>query len=260
MGLFIFGMAQSCRSGASAETDALVTLTLTLCLAVLLFSLPIVNRWGPRYRQDGPLEKALKGLDNRYTLVNYAAGGLPDHLLIGPSGVRVLAARGLPGAVRCRRDRWSRPGMLAGLGLFSGDALRDPNREATQGIAQVTRRLERCGRRGAGRRGPRNRHYCVHEPGRGTWSYDGCRFPVVRGRDLRAHVQRDKGILRAPDLRACGKRSNHRQKPSKGCPSTSPAGTGQGAASSAHAAGEPTAPNAWARPCSTRSPSAPCGV
>src|SRR3954451_14637821 len=109
MGLFIFGMAQSCRSGGSAETDALVPLTLTLCFAVLLFSLPIVNRWGPRYRQDGPLEKALKGLDNRYTLVNYAAGGLPDHLLIGPSGVW-LARRPARRPRRRGRAGGARPG------------------------------------------------------------------------------------------------------------------------------------------------------
>jgi hypothetical protein len=199
MGLFLFGMAQTCRAEPSAETDALVMVTVALCFAALMFSLPIVNRWGPRYRQDGPLEKALKGLDNRYTLLNFAGGDLPDHLLIGPSGVRVLAARGRPGAVRCRGDRWSRPGTLAWLATFSGDAFRDPTREATRGTAQVARRLERAGAAAEAAAVPVTASIVFTSP-TVRLDLEGCRFPVVRGRDLRAHVQRDKGRLRPSDV------------------------------------------------------------
>jgi hypothetical protein len=199
MGLFLFGMTQSCQAAPTAEAEAASTLILAMAAAVLLVCLSYVNRWGPRFRQDGPLEKALKGLDNRYTLVNFAGGGLPDHLLIGPGGVRVLVARGLAGPVRCRRDRWSRPGVLAFLGAFSGDSLRNPNREAARGIAQVTRRLEGALDAEQAARVPVGASIVFTNP-RVTLELDGCRYPVTRGRELRAHVQRDKGTLRPPDV------------------------------------------------------------
>lgn len=197
--LLVAGLGQSCLAVASAYSDTLATLTLALSTAVLLISLPFINRWSPRYRQDGPLEKALKGLDNRYTLLNFAGRGLPDHLLIGPGGVRVLVARALAGSVRCRRDRWSRPGTIPWLGLFSGDALRDPTAEATRGVAQVSRRLEST----------LDSERAVETPVGATIVFtnptvslelDGSRFPVTRARELRAHVQRDKGSLRPPEV------------------------------------------------------------
>jgi hypothetical protein len=199
MGLFLFGMVQSCQSAPSAEADALATVTLALSAAVLLFSLPLINRWGPRFRQDAALAKALKGLDNRYTLLNFAGGGLPDYLLVGPGGVRVLVARGLAGTVRCRRDRWSRPGALAWLGAFSGDALRDPTREATRGIAQVTRRLERTLDADQAAAVPVGASIVFTNPNV-RLEIEGCRFPVARGRELRAQIQRDKGSLRPSDV------------------------------------------------------------
>jgi hypothetical protein len=199
MGLFLFGMVQSCQAAPSAETDAVNTAILALSAAVLLFCLPYVNRWGPRFRQDGPLEKALKGLDNRYTLVNFAGGGLPDHLLIGPGGVRVLVARGVAGAVRCRRNRWSRPGVLSFLGAFSGDSLRNPDREATRGIAQVTRRLESALDPPLAHPVPVAASIVFTNP-KVALELDGCRYPVTSGRELRAHAQRDKGSLRPPEV------------------------------------------------------------
>jgi hypothetical protein len=199
MGLFLVGMAQTCQGSASAEADALTTAMLVLSMAALLSALPFINRWGPRFRQDGPLEKALKGLDNRYTLLNFVGGKLPDHLLIGPGGVRVLVARGMPGVVRCRRDRWSRPGTLSWLGVFSGDALRDPTAEAARGVARVTGRLASTPDMGLAADAPVGATIVFTNP-KTSLELDGSRFPVTRARELRAHVQRDKGALRPPEV------------------------------------------------------------
>ena len=57
-----------------------------LLLGILLWQISqyFARRWGPRYRQDAVLARALKGLDNRYTLVSFADARLPDYLLLGP--------------------------------------------------------------------------------------------------------------------------------------------------------------------------------
>src|SRR4051794_32336971 len=61
-------------------------------VALLLFLIPYyfgksyIQRYGPKNRQDAALAQATKGLDNRYTLINFATARLPDYLLIGPGG------------------------------------------------------------------------------------------------------------------------------------------------------------------------------
>src|SRR5918999_1394601 len=72
------------------------------------FGQVLLRRWGPRFRQDGILAKALKGLDNRYTLLAFMSRNLPDYILVGPGGVQVIVARNHGGAIACRGDRWTR--------------------------------------------------------------------------------------------------------------------------------------------------------
>jgi hypothetical protein len=197
--VYLAGFGQAWIVPANPLSDALSIAGLVLGTALWLVSQSYVRRVGPRYRQDAALQKALKGLDNRYTLLSFAGGGLPDYLLVGPSGVRVLVARGLSGAARCRRDRWSRPGLLGWLDLFSAEQLGNPTAEATRGAAQVTRRLERALDAGRAAEVPVAASIVFTNPNARP-EVDGCEFPVARGRELRGQVQRDKGGLRPPEV------------------------------------------------------------
>lgn len=75
---------------------------------LLSYGRTFTRRWGPRFRQDQWLIPALRGTDNRYTMFNYAAPELPDHLLVGPGGLFVLVPRPNGGTIRFDGNRWSR--------------------------------------------------------------------------------------------------------------------------------------------------------
>jgi len=196
--VYLAGFGQAWLVPANPLSDALSIAGLVVGTALWLLSQTYIRRVGARYRQDAPLERALKGLDNRYTLVNFADRELPDHLLVGPGGVRVLVARGLAGRVRCQRDRWSRPGAVGWLDVVSTDHLGNPAADATRGVAQVTRRLERA--LDAEPAGALVTASIVFTNPKAVLEIDGSHYPVTRGRDLRAHIQRDKGSLRPPEV------------------------------------------------------------
>ncbi len=63
---------------------------LILIPAYLLVQVSIfmANRWGKSPRPDEIVVKALKGLDDKYTLYNFTAG--VPHLLVGPIGVWII--------------------------------------------------------------------------------------------------------------------------------------------------------------------------
>ena len=97
-----------------------------------------VLKWGPRWRQDEPLQRALRSLDNRYRLLVAPATNLPDYLLVGPMGVVTIVSSPVEGQVRCEQGRWNQVGRqpLAlrlltwfwprpSLGNPSGQTLRD---------------------------------------------------------------------------------------------------------------------------------------
>ena len=158
-----------------------------------------IRRWGPRQRQDAALARALKGLDNRYTLVSFADARLPDYLLVGPHGIRVLVARAVDGTVRCRRDQWSRAGTPPLLSFFLGNPVRNPTVEAVQSVSQVQQYLERELDRGDSGMVPVSATIVFTHP-KVRLEIEGCKFPVTSARDLRAHVQRDKGTLGPPQI------------------------------------------------------------
>lgn len=66
-----------------------------------------LRRWGPRWRQDAKLERALRGIDDRYHLLVAPGGSLPDYLLVGPMGVLVLLPLAVKGSVKVSKDRWT---------------------------------------------------------------------------------------------------------------------------------------------------------
>src|SRR5581483_8379042 len=137
--LAVFGAGVAVGAVRPDDTVASIATFGALMLGIFLWQLSLyyTRRWGPRERQDAALVKALKGLDNRYTLVIFSSPRLPDYLLIGPLGVRALVARGVAGTVRYRGGRWSRAGTPAWQALLLGDPLRNPEAEAKQSVERV---------------------------------------------------------------------------------------------------------------------------
>jgi hypothetical protein len=152
------------------------------------------RRYGPRHRQDAALTAALKKLDNRYTLVSFAAPRLPDYLLLGPHGIHVLVPRDVSGTVRCKGDRWSRAETPKLFSFILGDPLRNPTAEATQSLQVLERHLQAELDPAAAEAVPIAVSVVLTNP-KVTLEADGCRFPAVRVRDLPQHVRRDKGTV-----------------------------------------------------------------
>lgn len=84
-------------------------------LLLLNFGRGYTRRFGSRFRQDQMLIPGLRGLDNRHTLINYPAPHLPDHLLLGPTGLYVLIPRPQGGTIRFDGRRWSRGSIGSSL-------------------------------------------------------------------------------------------------------------------------------------------------
>jgi hypothetical protein len=88
------------------------------------------NRWGRRPRPDELLDKALKGLDNRYSIYHFV---LPSqHVLVGPSGVWVLLPKHQKGTITFSKNRWrqkTRGVLMAYLKLFAQEGLGRPDLE-----------------------------------------------------------------------------------------------------------------------------------
>jgi hypothetical protein len=169
--------------------------TIGLVLGFFLWQISqyFVRRYGPRNRQDAALERALKKLDNRYTLISFAAQRLPDYLLLGPHGVRVLVPRDVGGTVRCQRDRWSRVGT-PGLVRLLSNPLRDPTTEAAQSVQQVERYLARELEPGEAEAIPVTATIVFTNPNV-RLEVDDCRFPAARAQNLPTDLRRDKGSV-----------------------------------------------------------------
>ena len=71
----------------------------------------MAESWIVEPRDDQKLDKALKGLDKRYRLVNYH--GPAPHMLLSPIGLFVIVLRDENGPVRFDGKRWSQPPSLA---------------------------------------------------------------------------------------------------------------------------------------------------
>jgi hypothetical protein len=199
VGVLAAGFALS-LIGSDEQTLGVVSLS-ALLLGIFLWqvSLYFTRRWGARHRQDGALARALKGLDNRYTLVSFAEARLPDYLLVGPHGILILVARAVNGTIRCHRDQWSRAETNPLIAFFLGSPVRNPTIEATQSISQLQRYLQ-------GRLDPADADrvpvtaIVVFTHPQVRLEIGDCRFPVVRARDLRSEVQREKGALGPPQI------------------------------------------------------------
>lgn len=152
-----------------------------------------LQRWGPRGRQDGAIARALKGLDNRYELLCFAAANLPDYLLVGPFGVLVLVARPVSGQVRCEQGRWrhdeGRPLPLRALLWFAPRIpLGNPEVDAHKGVEAVRRHLN--ARVGEGAEPVTVEVAVVLTHPRSALTVQGCSVPALLAKSLRGHVRR----------------------------------------------------------------------
>lgn len=116
----------------------------SLVVGLFLWSrnLSYLQRWGPRWRQDAKLERALRGLDDRYHLLVAPGPALPDYLLVGPMGVFVVLPSAVGGIVRVRKDDWTHAGgrslALRWLFWFSPDpSFGDPPAELKRAIQRT---------------------------------------------------------------------------------------------------------------------------
>lgn len=100
------------------------------------------NRWGRRPRPDELLNKALKGLDGRYSVYHYLTP--VAHLLVGPSGVWVLLVRHQRGEITFAKGRWKQRGggfMQTYLRLFAQEGLGRPDLEIPAEIESAQKYL-----------------------------------------------------------------------------------------------------------------------
>jgi hypothetical protein len=184
-------------------------------------SLAMTRRWGPRERQDDVLNRALRGLDNRYTLVAFADSNLPDYLLLGPLGVRVLVPRAIDGTVRYKDGRWSRDSSRRWLSLLTGDPVRNPTREAEEGIGRVERYLAAHPDPSWFEPVPVGASIIFTHP-RVHLEVEGGPIPVTTAREARAHIQRLKGPLTPPQIAALRRLFAPAPEPPAATPATPP--------------------------------------
>lgn len=98
------------------------------------------NRWNRR--PDRQLGKALKSLDDNYTLYNYTSP--VSHLLVGPSGLWILLPRHTRGAITYnpQRRRWKASGVPLSKRLGQ-DPIGNPIGEATMEAQVLDRWLSK---------------------------------------------------------------------------------------------------------------------
>lgn len=83
-------------------------------LALSQIGLYYGNRWGRRPRPDEQIDRALKGLDDRFALYHYIAPS--RHFLVGPAGLWIIMPYYQTGKVVYENGRWKQKGG----GFFEG--------------------------------------------------------------------------------------------------------------------------------------------
>lgn len=147
MGLLVVGFVASLKTDTFGQGAILFAyIALIGAFLLLSFGRSFTRRWGPRFRQDQWLVDGLRGVDNRYTMFNYAAPGLPDHLVVGPGGLFVLVPRSNGGTIRFQNGRWSRGSLAGGLlrGLAEG-GLGNPFTDVNRALGQLAGYLRKHG-------------------------------------------------------------------------------------------------------------------
>ncbi|HEX3245915.1 MAG TPA: hypothetical protein VHX16_10975 [Chloroflexota bacterium] len=202
-------LALLCFSGGlfiSREEPNLWLVYATMLIGLALYSVGqhILRRWGPRYRYDGLIVQALKGLDKRYTFGAFVHPGLPDYVVIGPQGIVPLIARPQTGLISCRSDRWSRDAGRWGIlsGIFT-PGLKNPTADARRAAAQLQDFMTK--RFGADvLEGVPVQPTIVFISPRARLRIDGSSVPVTSAKELRTHLRKGKPALSSQQAQAIG--------------------------------------------------------
>ncbi|MGD9093122.1 MAG: hypothetical protein PVF74_09745 [Anaerolineales bacterium] len=102
------------------------------------------NRWGRRPRPDELLDKALKGLDNKYAIYHYVTP--VSHFLVGPAGLWVLVTRHQRGTITFSNGRWRQKGggfVQTYLKFFAQEGIGRPELEIVNDIEKIQRYLRK---------------------------------------------------------------------------------------------------------------------
>ncbi len=93
-------------------------------------------------RPDEQVDKALKGLDDKYAIYHWL---LPaDHVLLGPGGLFVIVVRDTKDPVIAHGTKWRQPFKFTRvLGLFGQEGLGDPVGEALDQTERLRRWLQK---------------------------------------------------------------------------------------------------------------------
>jgi hypothetical protein len=129
-----------------ARQDLFNLSILALMVGFLLSQLGIhyTNSWGRRPRPDESLDKALKGLDSRYSLYHYVLPG--THVLVGPAGVWTLFPKRQGGTITYSKNRWRQKtkGVLSAyLKIFAQEGLGRPDLEIQSETEALARFLKK---------------------------------------------------------------------------------------------------------------------
>jgi hypothetical protein len=101
------------------------------------------NRWGRRPRPDELINKALKGLDAKYSIYHYVTPA--SHLLVGPAGIWILLVRHQRGEITFQKGRWRQKGggpLQVYLRLFAQEGLGRPDLEIPAEIDGIAKYLK----------------------------------------------------------------------------------------------------------------------
>ena len=99
------------------------------------------NRWGRHPRPYEVIDRALKGLDGRYSIYHFLAP--VAHLMVGPSGVWVLIPQSQGGTISFQNGRYRQRGGSLYLKIFAQENLGRPDLEAAAEINKIQSLLEK---------------------------------------------------------------------------------------------------------------------
>lgn len=132
MAILIAGMIVNIRY------PEMVSLSLGALLLGFLLSqvgIQISNKWSRQPRPYDTINKALKGLDGRYSLYHYTTPA--SHLLLGPSGVWVILPKYQGGTISYSNGRYRQKGGNLYLKIFGQEGIGRPDLEAQAEVARV---------------------------------------------------------------------------------------------------------------------------
>lgn len=104
-------------------------------------SLYIQNRWGRNPRTDETINKALKGLDARYTIFHYIAP--VHHLLVGPCGIIAILPYYVKGSISYQNGRYKQKGGNWYLKIFAQESIGRPEIDADTAVHSIHEAIQK---------------------------------------------------------------------------------------------------------------------